>query len=217
MTADPSLKTKPRKERKENADKRRQQLLEATLRSIATNGLAKTTLATVAAEAGLSQGVAVFYFKSKTGLLAGALQEQYRQYHAHWNKALAEAADDPLEQLIALIEADFSPQVCNPQALSIWFAFWGELKFTPQYQEVAARFDQDRLDAIHRLCAALLPDETAEDSAKIAEWIDTLTDGYWQSLHIFPKSITRPEAVRATLTMVARLMPHHAARINDRA
>ena len=70
---------RPRKERKANADKRRQQLLEATLRSIIHNGLAKTTLATVAAEAGLSQGIAVFYFKSKAGLLAAASAQS-----CHW-------------------------------------------------------------------------------------------------------------------------------------
>ena len=75
-----TVETKPRKERKANANKRREQLLNATLRSIAANGLAKTTLATVATEAGLSQGVAVFYFKSKNGLLTEALRSKYQKY-----------------------------------------------------------------------------------------------------------------------------------------
>ena len=39
---------RPRKERKENADRRRRQLLDAARRSILKNGLARTTLATVA-------------------------------------------------------------------------------------------------------------------------------------------------------------------------
>ena len=65
---------KERKERKGNADMRRRQILDATLRSIILSGLAKTTLATVAAEADLSQGVAIFYFKSKNGLLSEALR-----------------------------------------------------------------------------------------------------------------------------------------------
>ena len=63
MTTSTSDTLRPRKERKENADKRRRQVLDATYRSIVSHGLAKTTLATVADEAGLSQGVAVFYFK----------------------------------------------------------------------------------------------------------------------------------------------------------
>ena len=79
---------KPRKERKENADRRRRQLLDATRRSIVAHGLARTTLATVAVEAGLSQGVAVFYFASKTGLLTETMRDMYRSYEENWQAAL---------------------------------------------------------------------------------------------------------------------------------
>ena len=216
MNTDSTLHRKPRKERKENADKRRQQLLDATLRSIATNGLSKTTLATVANEAGLSQGVAVFYFKSKTGLLAEALKEHYRRYHANWNEVLEDAGEDPLDRLIALIEADFSPKICNAEALSIWFAFWGEQKFTPQYAEVSAEFDVDRANAIRSLCQKLMPGADRAESDKVANWIDTLTDGYWQQIHVFPETTRRKESVSATLEMVAKLLPDHASRIRAR-
>ena len=69
--------TRPRKERAENAAKRRRQIIEATQRSIVKNGLSGTTLATVSAEAGLSQGVAVFYFKNKQTRRGEALRHQY--------------------------------------------------------------------------------------------------------------------------------------------
>ena len=88
---------RPRKERKENADRRRKQLIEATLRSVVANGLAKTTLATVAAEAGLSQGVAVFYFNTKDDLLAAALAHQYALYEQAWSEELDQAGSDPAE------------------------------------------------------------------------------------------------------------------------
>ena len=48
---------------------RRQQILDAALDSIAENGLADTTLATVAKKAGLSQASLVFHFKTKDALL----------------------------------------------------------------------------------------------------------------------------------------------------
>lgn len=216
MTTDTTTQKKPRKERKDNADKRRQQLMDATLRSIASNGLARTTLATVAHEAGLSQGVAVFYFKSKTGLLAGALQELYSRYDANWKSALAAAGDDPLDCLIAILNADFDPEICNAQALSIWFAFWGELKFTPQYAEVSEQYDLDRTNTIRALCAQLCPDTDPADIHQITDWIDTLTDGYWQHLHIFPHSTRRRDAARATLEMLSKLLPEHAGAIRNR-
>ena len=70
----PDAAARPRKERSENAAMRRGQLIKAALNSIVKNGLPGTTLATVAREAGLSQGVAVFYFQTKEGLLAAALE-----------------------------------------------------------------------------------------------------------------------------------------------
>ncbi|MFX0544433.1 TetR family transcriptional regulator C-terminal domain-containing protein [Roseovarius sp. S1116L3] len=201
---------KPRKERKENADKRRQQLLDATWRSIAQNGLARTTLATVAAQAELSQGVAVFYFKSKAGLLTEALRDQYQRYQATWEQALEDAGNDPKDRLIALIRADFDPSICNPEALSIWFAFWGEQKFTPDYAAISAQFDAARNDAVRKACAALMQGAPKEDISRIAEWIDTLSDGYWQRMHVLPESYDPKAGLRETLLLVERLVPEMA-------
>lgn len=207
---------RPRKERTENAERRRSQLLAATQKSISTNGLAKTTLATVANEAGLSQGVAVFYFKSKTGLLEAALRDLYSRYDATWRAALKKAGDDPLDGLVALIKADFDPKICNPETLAVWFAFWGEQKFTPQYAAVSSEFDAKRSAALRDICARLMPGASAAQAMRMADWIDTQTDGYWQHLHVFPKTTRRKDAVRGTLEMVAQLIPEQAARILSR-
>lgn len=207
-TSEPGA-TRPRKERKDNADKRRRQILDATFRSIVANGLAKTTLATVAEQAGLSQGVAVFYFKSKNGLLTEALRDLYEKYERHWQAAMQRADRSPARRLRAIIEADFDPRVCNPDTLSVWFAFWGEQKFTPQYAEITERYDRVRSDAIREICRELSPGEPAK--ADLAgDWIDTLTDGYWQKLHLFPQSYTREIAVRQTLQVLPTLF-HGAA------
>lgn len=206
MTTVKTAAQRPRKERKENADKRRTQLLEATLRSIVANGLGRTTLATVANEAGLSQGAAVFYFKSKTGLLVESLREQYQRYEDNWKAALDKAGPDPLDQLMAIIRADFSPVVCNPESLSVWFAFWGEQKFTPQYATVSTEFDAKRAQAIREICERLFDGQPNKDAEMISEWIDTLTDGFWQRLHLFPNSISRDQAVAATVKLVSQLM-----------
>lgn len=202
-----STATRPRKERKANADMRRLQLYEATLRSIVSNGLSKTTLATVSDEAGLSQGVAVFYFKSKTGLLVETLREQYRRYEENWKSALAKAGPDPRDQLMAIIKADFAEQVCNREVLSVWFAFWGELKFTPQYAEIAAQYDSARSQAISDVCAKIVSGNSALDPKRVAEWIDTLTDGFWQKLHLYPGSITRDTALEVTTAYVEHILP----------
>lgn len=193
----------PRKERKENADRRRRQLLDAARASILRHGLARTTLATVADAAGLSQGVAAFYFKSKAGLLTAVLEDLYRGYEALWTSALEKAGDAPQDRLEALIDADFSLTACGPKVLPLWYAFWGELRSTPDYAAVAEAFDARRSDALEAVWAQLLPEAEA---VQLAEWTDTLTDGYWQRLHLAPDSFNREEARLATRKCLDRLL-----------
>lgn len=198
--------SKPRKERKDNADMRRRQLLDAARRSVIQHGLAKTTLATVAAKAGLSQGVAVFYFKSKNGLLAETLRAQYQAYADTWRAALERAGPEPFDRLMALVAADFAAEVCSPEALSLWFAFWGEQNFVPQYAEICREFDQDRGTVIRDICRELMPDADEVHVARLAQWIDTLTDGFWQNLHLQPERMTPADCLDSTRAMIAALL-----------
>lgn len=201
-----------RKERKGNADKRRRQVLDAAYRSIMTHGLSRTTLATIAAEAGLSQGVAVFYFKSKSGVLTEALRDLYEVYTAHWREALAASGDDPVAQLHAIVTADFDPKVCNPQVLSVWFAFWGEQSFIPSYTEITQDYAAHRTAAINDICRRLIP-KSREKAEDIALWVDTFTDGLWQNLHLSPDTISREASRDATLRLLAALLPEHSERL----
>jgi len=139
---------RPRKERKENADRRRRQLLDATRRSIAANGLQRTTFDTVADQAGLSRSIAGFYFKSKTGLLAETLRDLNKTYERHWKAALDAAGEDPIVQLVALIRADFDPLVFNSDFIFSWYALWGETHFLElRDEEDADAFHLDRTQA----------------------------------------------------------------------
>jgi len=206
---------RPRKERKENADRRRKQLIEATLRSVVANGLAKTTLATVAAEAGLSQGVAVFYFNTKDDLLAAALAHQYALYEEAWSEELDQAGSDPAERLAALIRADFAPEVCNPEVLAIWFAFWGEARFRPRYGETSREFDDRRGQEIERICRDLMPGAALQEVQETAICIDAMTDGLWQRSYLSSESFGRDEAAATTFRLLRQLFPAHAARFGD--
>jgi len=198
---------KPRKERKENADRRRRQLLDAARRSILVHGLTRTTLATVSKEAGLSQGVAVFYFQSKGGLLRETLRDLYQSYEHLWRRAYDRAGPDPAARLIALLEADFDPAACGPEVLPVWFAFWGELRFQEDYDAVADGFDTRRHETICAVLQELLPKATAKDIDQVAEWIEALSDGYWQRLHLAPGHYDRATACEDCKTALRRLLP----------
>ncbi len=188
---------RPRKERKENADRRRGQLIEAALRSIVRNGLPGTTLATVAKEAGLSQGVAVFYFQTKEKLLAAALERHYERYAANWQAARSAAGDSPAERLAALVYGDFEPSVCSHEAQILWHAFWGEASSRPLFNQIADRFDRARSDALEAEVRALLGElgRATSEARALSAGIEALTDGLWLQMYL-ASGITDPAEAR---------------------
>ena len=208
----PGDEPRPRKERTENAARRRGQLVEAALKSIVKNGLQGTTLATVAKEAGLSQGVAVFYFNTKEGLLAAALQHHYEIYAENWRRARDAAPDNPAARLAALVYGDFVPKVCAPDAQIIWHAFWGEASARPLFNQIADRFDTARSEALEAEVAGLLAELGRDPAAAraIGAGIEALTDGLWLQMYL-ASGITDPAEARDICAMfLAAIFPERA-------
>lgn len=203
---------RPRKERTENANRRRAQILDATFRSIFRNGLSGTTLASVSAEAGLSQGVAVFYFENKQKLLGAALQRQYEVYQQAWQAAVADAGADPAAQIIALVKADFSPPAFTEETLVIWHAFWGEAKARPLYGEITKPFEVERANAMRNACAALLQIEGRPVAAAgdIATGLDAMTDGLWLAIYLANQPSELEQPMRLAASYLASAFPDHA-------
>ena len=77
------------KRRTASKEKRREQLIKATIRSVARRGLSDTTMAAVAGEAGLSQGIINLHFQSKERLLIETLTYLADEYRRAWEAALA--------------------------------------------------------------------------------------------------------------------------------
>ena len=206
---------RPRRERADNAARRRAQLLEAAIESIVRHGLSATTLATVADAAGLSQGVAVFYFKTKQALLADALRWQYEEYRNVWQAALDAAPPDPVARILALVRADFDPAICNRRMLTLWHAFWGEATARPLFAEISESFDRERAEALRAQCeaAAGLLDTTVWNPDSLAVAIDSLTDGLWIRMHLDPDGMANEEAMRVTLRLVAAAFPSRTAEV----
>lgn len=210
---------RPKGEQAENAARRRLQLIEAAIDSIATYGMSATTLATVAKAAGLSQGVAVFYFKSKENLLIETLRHHYTQYQALWQAKLAEAPDDPVEQLAALVFTELDPQICNPRFLALWNSFWGETVARPRFAELCDSFDRERHAVMLEICerAAPLMAGAPWEPATVSDVLDTLTDGMWTRMHISPGSMDARAGRRILACLMATIFPGRRDQIMARA
>ena len=192
-------------------EQRREQLIKATIRSIARRGLSDTTMAAVTREARLSLGIVNLHFQSKEHLLVETLRFVADEYTTAWEKALANSGPSPAEKLQAVVAADFAPPVCEANKLAVWFAFWGESKSRPTYRKICAELDE-RYDAMLIGLCAQLADEgpyPGADPEIVATGLSAMSEGLWLDMLTNPKSMTAAQANGVCMSYLASVFPRH--------
>ena len=152
-----------------------QKLIDATIETIAKRGLADTTIAHVAKRAKVSQGYANFRFKSKDNLLISSLQYLSDEYKKSWQKIFEEKNIDPIDRIIRIIQNDFSSKIANRNKISVWIAFYSEVKFRPSYLAICQRQDEIYSQLMDKL---------------VSETYHSMVDGLWQRILFDPKIYT---------------------------
>jgi TetR/AcrR family transcriptional repressor of bet genes len=196
--------------RAEKKEVTRQQLIAATVDSIAASGFAETTLHKVSARAQVSRSLVNFHFDSKEQLLVATLRHLTEEYRTFWLKAISRPGLSAAGKLNAIVDADFHPQVCNRKKIAVWYAFWGESKSRPTYMEVCARADTEFAAAMERLTAEVVADGGyAVEPAVAAKGLRCMIDGLWLELLLAPASFERETAKRTCRTYLGSLFPRH--------
>ena len=190
---------------------RRQQLIDATIKCISKKGLGSTTLADVAREAGLSQGIVNLHFNSKDNLLNETLLYLAEEYDREFMKAVSKSPDNAAAKLLALMKMDLKPKICDRAKLAVWFAFWGEVRSVPTYQKISAAYDDKQDEILVGLADTIIREGNyAEvDAETVAEALSSLTDGLWLSNLINPKTFDRSTALNAVLSYLKAVFPDH--------
>jgi AcrR family transcriptional regulator len=198
-----------RKSRKASKETRQQQLMEATIDSLAKRGYSDTTLANVADGAGLSRGIVNFHFESKEKLLISTLQFMSDEYANHWNAALEKAGPGAADKIWSLVNADFDRKICTKRKLAAWCAFWGEAKSRPTYQALCGASDQNYQQTFVELCTELKADGGyAYDAELMALGVCSMMEGLWFRL-MMNDGLTRERALGAAIEYVAAVFPKH--------
>ena len=199
------------KKRTAPKEERQQQLIQATIRSVARNGLSDTTMATVSREAGLSQGIINLHFQSKDRLLVETLRFLSEQYRSAWEKAIEKAGDAPADKLAAMVATDFKPPVCDRNKLAVWFAFWGESKSRPTYRRLCDEWDRYYDQVVAEQCELLIEAGGYKNVRAdiVADAVAALTNGLWLSCLISPQTWDREDAIEAMMSYLRGTFPKH--------
>jgi AcrR family transcriptional regulator len=190
---------------------RRRQLIEATIKCISKRGIGSTTLGDVAKEAGLSQGIVNLHFKSKDNLFNETLRHLAEEYKTLFENTLAKSGPGAADKLLALMELDLKPSVCEQKKLAVWFGFWGEVKAMPTYRKMCNEYDLGYDLAIEQLCEAIIAEGKCEDvrAKNIAEVLSSLTNGLWLSCLISPRTWDRHTSLESVKNYLRSVFPKH--------
>jgi len=200
-----------RPRRTESREVRRRQLIEATIASIAELGFSDTTLTSVTERAGLSHGTINFHFKSKEILFTETLGFMAQEHYDLWCSAMKSAEPSASKQLAAIIDVDFRENVCSPEKLSVWFAFWGQVKHRLTYLNVHDEHDIQRTAELKRICTEIIREGGYDqiDADAAVRRIEALVDGLWLNMLLYPSESQRIEARNDAFDFLAEIFPKH--------
>lgn len=184
-------------------DKRKQQLMDANIVSIAKRGIAETTIAHVSQGAGMSRGIVNFYFTSKEIMMQETCQFLAEEYRNAWQRAVEKLSADasPEEKLQALVAAQFSAALCNQKKLSVWVAFWGHASSHNEYKKIVAEADS----AFIYQASSLYTGETLSADVFAYE-LYALVRGSWLHFLLSPQSIDRASLTAKCQDYVTRAL-----------
>lgn len=168
-------------------------------------------MSTVTEIAGLSIGLVNFHFKSKQNLFEQTLLHMAQEHYDHWQQAYEDAGLGAADKLAAIVASPFHPDICTPERIAIWFAFYGEAGFRTQYRSIVGPIDAKR----HDISVTLIEQIIAEGgydlpcAQQIARTLEALCDGTTLHVMMYPDLMRPDEAHDQIMAYLSAIFPKH--------
>ena len=177
-------------------DTRRRQLVDVTIDSLAELGYVGTTLAQIAARAGVSPGLVAHYFGDKDGLLDAAFRSLARRVGNQVRARLRQVCT-PRGRIQAVIDANLAPEEFEQRTGTAWLAFWGQVLQVKSLKRVQSVYQQRTLSNLRSSLKKLVP---ADEAQRLAAMIAAMIDGVWLRAALSGWREADSESARALLT-----------------
>ncbi|MCH2547354.1 MAG: transcriptional regulator BetI [Alphaproteobacteria bacterium] len=195
-------------------DKRKQQLIDANIASIAKRGLSETTIAHVSQGAGMSRGIVNFYFTTKESMMQETCQYLADEYVSTWERALEKHSGNTSEATLrAIVAAHFTSSVCNQKKLAVWVAFWGHASSHKPYQKIIAACDAAFDSKIREIWSQM---ENVQLEADVFAYeIHALIRGSWLNFLLSSQASERDALAAKCDAFVSRSISNVSAAANN--
>ena len=177
-----------RKASKRNPDASCRALIQATLDTIAEDGIAETSVSRIIERANLSRGMIHLHFGGKGNLLTAAARQFSAEYFEEMDRMTDLGPNASAEdQIMAVVKADLSEVLLNPKSTKIWHAFRGASSSHPEIARYSSTQDEKLIATLNRAFAALegpsnesqqLTEDATNGTLALLEgmWVNYLTD-----------------------------------------
>ncbi len=193
--------------RRAPADRRRVELMEATLRIIASRGIEAASVRAISAEAGVTPGLIRHHFESKEELIGAAYAHHMEVLLRACVDVLEEVRDGPVERLASFVRRTLTPPVTGSQEVQLWAAFIEKIGHDPKMRQVHMDSYREFRQVLETLISAALF-ELGEAASPIrigqlAIAVNAVLDGLWLEGSILPEQFPNDELVRIGLQSVS--------------
>jgi AcrR family transcriptional regulator len=187
-------------------DGRREQLLEAALAVIAERGFPETRIADVAASAGTSPALVIYYFKTRDQLLTEAIRLSEDRWYADGTARIAmiPTAAGRLEELVAM--TCMPEEEGDPVSWLIWLDLWAQSARHPEVAAVRQEFDAHWRRTIADLVIEGQRDGefAAVDPDDFAVTLSSLLDGFAIQIALSDEVVSNERTFRLSMEFAAR-------------
>ncbi|CAM4242489.1 transcriptional regulator BetI [Pseudoalteromonas byunsanensis] len=154
---------------------RREQLIKATIESVAELGLQGTTINSISKKAGLSSGIISHYFGGKQGLIEATVRYLLSSLKYSLMAQVTESTS-PQQRLMFIIEANFALVQQRKDTTRTWLSFWAQSMHDPELHRLqnvnSKRLYSNLASSFRKLMSA--------DNARLAAQLSAaMIDGLW--------------------------------------
>jgi len=185
-------------------------LVEATIASIAHDGLAGASIEKITRRAGVSRGLVRHYFGAKSNLLAEAFQRLALDFRGMLGMDAEAAPDGDRAAELRLRDSIlpmFERLTPAPDRQYAWFGFWALARSEPQIEQLNHELYEEIVEYLGGQIADIAARRGVEvDAAAAGRGLAAMMEGAWVHSIIGVEGMTVTEAQRLSLDYVARLL-----------
>ena len=158
---------------------RKQQLIEATIKSVEDHGFQGTTILTISRQAEMSAGIISHYFGSKQGLILATVRYLLEQLKQGLLQRIAQAEHpiSPEMRLDMIVETNFAQFQKTGSVTRTWLCFWAQALHDPELARLQALNSQRLYSNLLYSFRQISPEK--KQAVLAANMTAAMIDGLW--------------------------------------